>query len=54
MLRAPRAGITIGKAHPYLVSFCKVGFVVQDDAGSYEIGPSPCSWAWCACSAWTL
>lgn len=36
---ARAAGITIGKAHPYLVSFCKVGFVVQDDAGSYEIGP---------------
>lgn len=33
------AGITIGKAHPYLVSFCKVGFVTQDAAGYYELGP---------------
>lgn len=33
------AGITIGKAHPYLVSFSKVGFVTQDAAGYYELGP---------------
>ena len=33
------AGITVGKAHPYLVSFLKVGFVVQDSAGRYELGP---------------
>jgi hypothetical protein len=33
------AGIPVGKAHPYLVSFLKVGFVVQDSAGRYELGP---------------
>ena len=33
------AGVSAGKAHPYLVSFLKVGFVVQDSAGRYELGP---------------
>lgn len=34
------SGIVAGKAHPYLVSFCKVGFVAQDPAsGKYELGP---------------
>lgn len=33
------AGVPVGKAHPYLVSFLKVGFVVQDSAGRYELGP---------------
>jgi DNA-binding IclR family transcriptional regulator len=33
------AGVAVGKAHPYLVSFLKVGFVVQDSAGRYELGP---------------
>lgn len=33
------AGMTAGKAHPYMVSFLKVGFVTQDDAGHYELGP---------------
>lgn len=33
------AGISVGKAHPYLVTFLKVGFVVQDSAGRYELGP---------------
>ena len=33
------AGISIGKAHPYLVSFSKVGFVIQDASGCYELGP---------------
>ena len=33
------AGIAAGKAHPYLVSFVKVGFVVQDSTGRYELGP---------------
>jgi len=32
------AGISVGKAHPYLVSFLKVGFVVQDRSGRYELG----------------
>lgn len=33
------AGVPVGKAHPYLVSFLKVGFVVQDGTGRYELGP---------------
>ena len=33
------AGIAAGKAHPYLVSFVKVGFVLQDSTGRYELGP---------------
>lgn len=36
---AKAAGMTTGKAHPYLVSFMKVGFVSQTDAGHYELGP---------------
>ncbi|MFN3295518.1 IclR family transcriptional regulator [Caldimonas sp.] len=36
---AKAAGITVGKAHPYLVSYLKLGFVVQDAAGRYELGP---------------
>jgi DNA-binding IclR family transcriptional regulator len=33
------AGMTAGKAHPYMVSFLKVGFVTQNNAGHYELGP---------------
>lgn len=36
---AKAAGLTPGKAHPYMVSFLKVGFVTQTDAGLYELGP---------------
>lgn len=36
---AKAAGMTPGKAHPYMVSFLKVGFVRQTDAGHYELGP---------------
>lgn len=36
---AQAAGMTPGKAHPYMVSFLKVGFVTQTDAGHYELGP---------------
>jgi DNA-binding IclR family transcriptional regulator len=36
---AKAAGMTGGKAHPYMVSFLKVGFVCQNDAGRYELGP---------------
>lgn len=36
---AKSSGMTAGKAHPYLVTFLKVGFVVQDAAGLYELGP---------------
>lgn len=34
------AGISATKAHPYMVSFVKVGFVSQDvSSGLYELGP---------------
>lgn len=36
---AKAAGMTAGKAHPYMVSFLKVGFVTQTAAGHYELGP---------------
>ncbi|MBB5215997.1 IclR family transcriptional regulator [Parapusillimonas granuli] len=37
---AARAGMTSAKAHPYLVSFSRVGLVQQDPATSqYELGP---------------
>ena len=37
---ARRAGMTSAKAHPYLVSFTRVGLVQQDAAtGQYELGP---------------
>ncbi len=36
---AKAAGMTTSKAHPYMVSFLKVGFVTQDASGSYELGP---------------
>jgi DNA-binding IclR family transcriptional regulator len=36
---AKAAGMSTGKAHPYLVTFLKVGFVTQDASGYYELGP---------------
>lgn len=36
---AKATGMSTGKAHPYMVSFLKVGFVTQNDAGQYELGP---------------
>jgi DNA-binding IclR family transcriptional regulator len=36
---AKAAGMSTGKAHPYMVSFLKVGFVTQDASGCYELGP---------------
>ncbi len=36
---AKAAGMSAGKAHPYLVTFLKVGFVTQDASGCYELGP---------------
>jgi DNA-binding IclR family transcriptional regulator len=36
---AKAAGMSTGKAHPYLVTFLKVGFVTQDASGCYELGP---------------
>ena len=42
MLRdlAASAGMTAAKAHPYMVSFMRLGLVEQDRAsGRYELGP---------------
>ncbi|HSW16304.1 MAG TPA: IclR family transcriptional regulator [Ramlibacter sp.] len=36
---AKGAGMSTGKAHPYMVSFLKVGFVTQTESGQYELGP---------------
>lgn len=37
---AAQAGMTSAKAHPYLVSFTRVGLVQQDSGtGQYELGP---------------
>lgn len=36
---AKAAGMTAGKAHPYMVSFLNVGFVIQTEEGHYELGP---------------
>jgi DNA-binding IclR family transcriptional regulator len=36
---AKGAGMSTGKAHPYMVSFLKVGFVNQTEGGQYELGP---------------
>ena len=36
---AKASDMTAGKAHPYMVSFLKVGFVTQTEAGHYELGP---------------
>ncbi len=36
---AKAADMTAGKAHPYMVSFLKVGFVTQTDTSQYELGP---------------
>jgi len=33
------AGMSAKKAHPYMVSFLRVGFVTQTDGGQYELGP---------------
>lgn len=38
---AERSGLTPSRAHPYLVSFAKLGFVVQHDGnGHYRLGSS--------------
>lgn len=42
MLRdlAREAGMVPAKAHPYLVSFCRIGLIEQDEtSGRYEFGP---------------
>jgi DNA-binding IclR family transcriptional regulator len=35
---AREAGMSPAKAHPYLVSFCKVGLIEQNGAGHYGLG----------------
>lgn len=43
---AREAGMPPAKAHPYLVSFIKLGLVEQEAGGGrYGLGPWPCSWA---------
>lgn len=38
---AAQAGLPPSRAHPYLVSFCKLGLVEQDlDTGRYALGPA--------------
>jgi DNA-binding IclR family transcriptional regulator len=36
---AKASTMSAGKAHPYLVSFVKVGLVAQNGSGQYELGP---------------
>jgi len=51
---AKAAAMTAGKAHPYMVSFLKVGFVTQNSAGQYELGPLALQLGLrLDCSAWT-
>lgn len=37
---AERAGLTPSRAHPYLVSYARLGFVEQDASGRYDLGPA--------------
>lgn len=37
---AARAGMTPSRAHPYLVSYARLGLVEQDSAGRYDLGPA--------------
>lgn len=37
---AARAGLSPSRAHPYLVSFGRLGLIEQDSAGRYDLGPS--------------
>ena len=36
---AAEAGMAAAKAHPYLVSFGKLGLIEQDSSGRYGLGP---------------
>lgn len=37
---AARADMTPSRAHPYLVSYARLGLVAQDAAGHYDLGPA--------------
>lgn len=37
---AERAGLTPSRAHPYLVSYGRLGLIEQDATGKYDLGPS--------------
>ena len=37
---AERASMTPSKAHPYLVSFGRLGLIEQDQLGQYQLGPA--------------
>ena len=37
---AARAGMTPSRAHPYLVSFGRLGLIEQDPSGRYDLGPA--------------
>ncbi len=37
---AARADMTPSRAHPYLVSYARLGLVAQDVAGRYDLGPA--------------
>ena len=37
---AAKAGMTPSRAHPYLVSYGRLGLVEQDSVGRYDLGPS--------------
>lgn len=37
---AARAGMTPSRAHPYLVSYGRLGLIEQDSSGRYDLGPA--------------
>lgn len=37
---AARAGMTASRAHPYLVSYGRLGLIAQDLSGRYDLGPA--------------
>ena len=37
---AARAGMTPSRAHPYLVSYGRLGLIEQDSTGRYDLGPA--------------
>ena len=48
---AARAGLPASRAHPYLVSFCRLRLIEQDgETGRYRLGPAA-QLGWLACSS---